>query len=56
MEALNKKEIREQLEVIKDIIENEVHPAVSPNRWDIYSALHDEMEQLEILLKRYEVV
>lgn len=55
MEALNKKEIREQLEVIKDIIENEVYPAVSPDRWYIYSVLHDEIEQLEIMLKRYEV-
>lgn len=55
MEALNKKEIREQLEVIKNIVENEVHPTVSPDRWNIYSALHDEIEQLELLLKRYGV-
>ena len=55
METLNKKEIREQLELIKDIIENEVHPTVSPDRWDIYSVLHDEIEQLELLLKQYGV-
>ena len=51
MQALNKKEIREQLENIKNILENDVHPAVSPDNWYIYSNLHDEIEQLEILLK-----
>ena len=56
MEALNKKEIREQLEYIKNIVENDVHPAVSPDNWCIYSSLHDEIEQLEILLKRNDVI
>ena len=53
MEALNKKEIREQLEDIKNILKNDVHPAVSPDDWYIYSNLHDEIEKLEILLKRH---
>ena len=56
MEALNKKEIREQLEIIKNIVENDVHPAVSPDNWYIYSNLHDEIEQLEILLKQNDVI
>ena len=56
MEALNKKEIREQLEYIKNIVENDVHPAVSPDNWCIYSSLHDEIEQLEILLKQNDVI
>jgi hypothetical protein len=56
MEALNKKEIREQIEAIKNIVENDVHPAVSPDNWYIYSNLHDEIEQLEILLKRNNVI
>lgn len=56
MEALNKKEIREQLEDIKNIVENDVHPAVSPDNWYIYSNLHDEIEQLKILLKRNDVI
>lgn len=56
MEALNKNEIRGQLDDIKNIVENDVHPAVSPDNWYIYSNLHDEIEQLEILLKRNDVI
>jgi len=56
MEALNKKEIRGQLDYIKNIVENDVHPAVSPDNFYIYSNLHDEIEQLEILLTRYDVI
>ena len=56
MEALNKKEIREQLEDIENIVENDVHPAVSPDNWYIYSNLRDELDQLEILLKRNNVI
>lgn len=52
MEVLNKKEIREQLKDIKNIVENDIHPTVSPNNWYIYSNVHNEIEQLEILLKR----
>ncbi len=55
-EAFNKKEIREQLEDIKNLVENDVHPAVSPDNWYIYANLHDEIEQLEILLERYDVI
>lgn len=53
---LNKKEIRGQLEDIKEIVENDVHPAVSPDNWYIYSNLHDEIEQLEIILRRNNVI
>jgi hypothetical protein len=56
MEALNQKEIREQLEVVENIVENEVHPVVSPGNWYVYSNLHDELEQLEILLKHNNVI
>lgn len=47
----NQKEIREQLEEVENIVENEVHPVVSPDNWYVYSSLHDELEQLKILLK-----
>jgi len=56
IEPLSKKEIREQLEDIQNIVENDVHPAVSPDNWYIYSNLHDEIEQLEILLKQNNVI
>lgn len=56
MEPLNKKEIREQLEEVKSIVENEVHPVVSPDNWYVYASLHDELEQLEILLKHCDVI
>lgn len=56
LKDLKLEEIREKLEVIEDIIENEVRPIVSPDRYDIYSALHDEIEQLEILLKQNDVI
>ena len=56
MLALNKKEIREQLEYIENIVENDVHSAVSPDNWYIYSNLHDEIEQLKILLKQNDVI
>ena len=56
MEALNQKEIREQLEEVENIVENEVHPAVSPDNWYVYSSLHDELEQLKILLKHNNVI
>ena len=56
IEVLNKNEIREQLNYIKNIVENDVHHAVSPDNWHIYSSLHDEIEQLEILLKQNDVI
>lgn len=52
MEPLYKKEIREQLEEIERIVENDVHHAVSPGSWWVYSNLHDEIKQLELLLER----
>lgn len=56
MEALNQKEICEQLEEVENIVENEVHPVVSPDNWYVYSSLHDELEQLKILLKHNNVI
>jgi hypothetical protein len=56
MESQTKREIKGQLEEIQSLIENEVHPIVSPNNWWVYSNLHDEMEQLIIILERNEVI
>lgn len=56
MHELNKKEIQEQVEYIEGIIENDLHPIVSPDNWWIYSNLHDELEQLKILLKRNDII
>ncbi len=49
-------EIREQLDEINMIVENDVHLVVSPENWYIYSNLHDELEQLEILLRQNGVI
>lgn len=49
-------EIRKQLEEVENIVENEVHPVVSPDNWHVYSRLHDELEQLEILLEHNNVI
>ena len=51
LEPLNKKEIKEQLEFINRFLETEAQ-----GDWYIYSTLRDELKQLEILLKRYEVI
>lgn len=56
MELQTKKEIRGQLEEIQNLIENEVHTVVSPDNWWVYANLHDEMEQLMIILERNEVI
>lgn len=50
-EDISKKEIEGQLESIKNIVDNDVRLAVSPDNWYIYSHLYDEIEQLETLLK-----
>lgn len=55
-ESQIKKEIRGKLEEIQSFIENEIHTVVSPNNWWIYSNLHDEMEQLMIILERNEMI
>ena len=51
MLELNKKEIREQLNYIVDFVEREAQ-----DDWYIYQSLRDELKQLEILLKRNEVI
>ena len=56
MQARNRKEIEEQIDEIKKLVENEVHPALSPDRWYVYSNLHDEIDQLVIILKNYGVL
>ena len=52
MEAINKEEVREQLDDIENLVEIFFHPDVSPDNFYIYSRLHDEIERLEILLKQ----
>ena len=49
-------EIRKQLDEINMIVEDDVHPVVSPENWHIYSKLHDELERLEILLEQNGVI
>lgn len=56
VEPQTKREIRGQLEEIQNFIENEVHIVVSPDNWWVYANLHDEMEQLMIILERNEVI
>ena len=56
LNPLNSNEIREQLNEIKSVIENDAHPALSPDYWHVYSSLHDELDQLEILLERNMVI
>lgn len=53
---LNRKEIRNQLDEIIKYMDDEVHPAVSPDRWYVYNNLHDEITQLKILLERNNVI
>ena len=54
--SLNKNEIREQLDEIKNMVETDVHSAVSPDNWYVYSNLRDELDQLELLLKLNNIV
>lgn len=56
IEPLNKDEIRGQLDYIYNFLDNEVHLAVLPDKWWIYSILYDEIKQLEIILKQYGVI
>lgn len=48
--------IREQIEEINGIVENDVHQAVSPENWHIYSNLHDALAELESLLMQVNVI
>ncbi len=49
-------EIREQLDEINTIVENDVHLVVSPEDWHIYSKLRDVLDRLEILLEQNGVI
>ncbi|GEM_PF-5742868 len=50
IEALNKKEIRNQLEYIRDFLEEH------QENWYVYETLRDELRQLEIMLEREQVI
>ena len=46
--------ISEKLEDIRNYIDVELHPVVSPDRWDVYSELRDMVDDIITLLKAQE--
>lgn len=52
LQALNKKEIKEQLEAIINFVETDV----KNDDWYIYNTLRDELQQLKIILKLNDVI
>lgn len=48
--------ISEKLEYIRNYLDVEVHPVVSPDRWDVYCALCDMVDDIIALLKAQEPV
>jgi len=46
--------ISEKLEDLRNYLDVEVHPVVSPDRWDVYSALCDMVDDIIALLKAQE--
>ena len=46
--------IAEKLEDIRNYLDVEVHPVVSPDRWDIYAALCDMVDDAIAMLKAQE--
>lgn len=46
--------ISEKLEDIRNYLDVEVHPVVSPDRWDIYAALCDMVDDTIAMLKAQE--
>lgn len=50
IEPLNKKEIRDQIECIREFLEKHQED------WYVYVTLRDELRQLEIILEREQVI
>ena len=48
--------ISEKLEDIRNYLDVELHPVVSPDRWDVYSELRDMVDDIIALLKAQEPV
>lgn len=48
--------ISEKLEDIRNYLDVEVHPVVSPDRWDVYCTLCDMVDDIITLLKAQEPV
>lgn len=48
--------ISEKLEDIRNYLDVELHPVVSPDRWDVYSALCDMVDDIIALLKLREPI
>ena len=46
--------ISEKLEDIRNYLDVEVHPIVSPDRWDVYAALCDMVDDLYEMLEEQE--
>ena len=46
--------ISEKLEDIRNYLDVEVHPVVSPDRWDVYSTLYDMVDGIITMLKAQE--
>lgn len=46
--------ISEKLEDIRNYLDVELHPVVSPDRWDVYSELRDMVDDIIALLKAQE--
>lgn len=46
--------ISEKLEDIRNYLDIEVHPVVSPDKWDVYAALCDMVDDTLVLLKAQE--
>lgn len=51
LQALNKKEIKEQLEAIINFVETDVQ-----DDWYIFNTLRDELQQLKIILEQNDVI
>lgn len=46
--------ISEKLEDIRNYLDVEVHPVISPDRWDIYAVLCDMVDEIIVLMKAQE--
>ena len=47
---INKQKITEEIDELRNFLDVELHSAVSPDRWDIYSTLCDMVDELEAVV------
>ena len=50
MRMNDKQKITEEIDELRNFLDVELHPAVSPDRWDIYSMLCDMVDELEAVV------